>query len=423
MSDIQAKLDKLMHMQGIMSGAQLKTKVNTRNTLRIKGAFEVHQLLEGEIIGDTDDGFFLLRQDFPIDTPHGTTTLGTALEANGKHISFSANDESLSEFDTRKAIFIDTETTGLMGGTGTVTFLVGVGYFIDDVFRLDQCFMRDYDDEEPMLHYLDSLFQKAETLVSYNGKSFDLPLLRTRFITNRIPFRLEGMLHYDLVHASRRFWRQRLRNCSLGNIEREIMGIRRQGDVPGAEIPQIWLNYLHTRDASRLKAVFYHHQMDILSLAALTGVLAQRVDAAPMDGFEHKEDRYSLMRLHFRQKHYDVVLEQGTPLLESLDDPSLRRSCMEMIALASKRLKRYTDEEDAWKHLLTEFPRNLSARRELAKVMEHRKRDLPAAEKLCRDALDYIATRENIGGYFYDMDKEKAAFERRLDRIVKKLKR
>jgi len=174
-ADVQDKLKTLLNMQGVMSGADFRAKA--------------------------EDGFYLVRSDFPLDTAHGTMTLGSALDAEARHIAVSANDEELQAFDPETAVFVDTETTGLMGGAGTVAFLIGVGYFTDGVFRLDQCFMRDYDDEEPMLRYLNGLFKEAETLVSFNGKSFDLPLMRTRFITNRIPFRLDSAtLETDTQH-------------------------------------------------------------------------------------------------------------------------------------------------------------------------------------------------------------------------------
>lgn len=420
MSDIQKKLAALSSMQGLMTGAQWKGKAKEEIKVRDEGGYEIDRIVPGEVHVVEEDEFYLVRQDFLLSTQHGDLTLGDGLNVEGRHISLSANDTDLTEFDPRTAVFVDTETTGLMGGTGTVAFLVGVGYFVDDVFRLDQCFMRDYDDEEGMLNYLDALFQKAETLVSFNGKSFDLPLLRTRFITNRIPFRLEGCNHFDLVHASRRFWKKRLKDCSLGNIEKEIMGIQRVGDVPGYEIPAIWLDYLHSRDARRLKGVFYHHQMDILSLATLTGHLSQCIDQPDGTGFVHHEDRLSLMRIHFQQKKYDDVLHLSQTLLDTLEQSPLRHECLHMIAMSAKRRAQFVDMEDYYKLLLIEFPRDLTACLELAKHYEHRAKDLPKAQKLCQDALTYIETRQQLGSMF-GADTQKVGFEKRLGRIEKKL--
>ena len=308
-----------------------------------------------------------------------------------------------------------------MGGAGTVAFLVGAARIEGDRVILDQCFMRDFDEEEPMLAYLDEVFRRSRTLVTYNGKSFDMPLLRTRFIANRLPFRLDGALHFDLVHAARRFWKRRLGDCSLASVERSILGLERHGDIPSAEIPQIWLDYIRTRDARSLQRVFYHHKMDILSLVSLTGLLSQRLETPDGAGFNHAEDRLSLVRIHFRQKRYADVARLGSALLEIDLEPSLLRECLEMLGYAYKRLGNWQAMEDAWSSLHTQFPHDLLARHELAKHYEHRKRDLFAAERICRETLDYIDTRTALGR---DADAGSvASFRRRLERIQRKLKR
>ena len=420
MSDVQDKLKALLGTSGVMSGAAFRVKSQELEEQRASGEFEIGKVVPGEVIGDANDGFFLVRNDFPIDTPHGNMTLGSALQADARHIAVSANDEELTAFDPTTAVFVDTETTGLMGGSGTVAFLVGVGYFTEDVFRLDQCFMRDYDDEEPMLEYLNGLFENADTLVSYNGKTFDLPLLRARFITNRTPFRLESAMHLDLVHAARRFWKKRLGDCSLGNIESAILGIQRHGDVAGSEIPQLWLNYLHTRDARRLEPVFYHHKMDILSLAALTGYLSQTLGAQNGGGFEHIEDRLSLIRVHYNQKRYDDVLELADVLLGETDEQILICECLEMAGFAAKRREQWQRMEDFWTLLVQQSPRHVIACHELAKHYEHRKRDLPAAERICQGAIQFLETQ---GALFETTIPALTSLQHRLERIQRKLGR
>ncbi len=422
MTDVQDKLKSLLGTHGVMSGADFRVQAEDFQRRRVAGEFEIDRVASGEVIGDPEDGFYLVRSDFPLDTAHGNMTLGSALDAEARHIAVSANDEELQGFDPETAVFVDTETTGLMGGAGTVAFLIGVGYFRDGVFRLDQCFMRDYDDEEPMLHYLNDLFKEAETLVSYNGKTFDLPLMRTRFITNRIPFRLDSAMHFDLVHAARRFWKKRLGDCSLGNIESAVLGIERHGDVAGAEIPQLWLDYLHTRDARKLVPVLYHHKMDILSLAALTGHLSQTLDAPHGEGFEHEADRLSLLRIHFTQKRYGDVLELADRLLEEAEEKEILQDCLEMAGFAAKRLGQWQRMEDFWRLLVDEFPRHLVARHELAKHFEHRKRDLAAAERLCVEAIQYLETRAALE-YGVAGAKPLASFQHRLERVQRKLDR
>ena len=421
MSDIRDKLESLMAQRGIMSGAEWQRKTEDLARRRASGEFEIGKVVPGEVVGDEEEGFYLVRTDFPLDTPHGNVTLGEALVALPEHIALSANDTDLHDFDPASAVFMDTETTGLAGGSGTVAFLAGVGYFEGEVFRLEQVFMRDYDDEEPMLRYLDGIFKGRDTVVTYNGKSFDIPLLRTRFIQNRIPFRLDAALQYDLLHAARRFWKRRLGDCGLTNVEREVLGVRRHGDVASAEIPEIWLDYLHTRDARKLKAVFYHHKMDILSLAALAGRLSQSLSQPQGAGFEHLEDRLSLVRLHFVQKNYPEVAQHGRRLLEEEAEAAIRCECLYLMGMACKRLQQWVDMEEAWTLLLSERPRDLVARLELVKHYEHRARNLLEAERLCAETVDFLETRSALGGDDLPMGLED--FRKRLERIRRKLGR
>ena len=422
MADIPDRLKNLLKSHDVMTGAEWQSQAQKLEQQRAAGDFEINHIVPGEIIGNEEEGgFYLVRTDFSLDTPHGEVTLGEGLDVTPEHIAFSACDSELEAFDPRTTVFMDTETTGLAGGAGTVPFLIGLGYYEGDAFRLDQCFMRDFDDEEPMLAYLAPLLGRFDTVVSYNGKSFDMPLLRARFIQNRIPFRLDSACHFDLVHAARRFWKGRLGDCSLGNVERSVLGIHRHGDVPSSEIPQIWFDYLRTRDARRLEAVFYHHRMDILSLVALTALLSRNLDLPNGQGFEHATDRFSLLRIHFRQKRYEDVTRLAQDLLDTETDPFIRRESLEMLALAHKRRQRFLDMEQAWETLLDEFPRHLLARLELAKHHEHRTRNLLRAEQICRDAVEFLETKSALQQAFPLEMPEMDGFKRRLDRIRRKM--
>jgi tetratricopeptide (TPR) repeat protein len=285
--------------------------------------------------------------------------------------------------------------------------------------------MRDYDEEPPMLRYLDNLFKRFSVVVTYNGKSFDVPLLRSRFISNRMRFRLDATTHLDLVHVSRRLWKQRLGDCSLGNIERNILGVHRVNDVPSAEIPQIWLDYLHTRDATKLARVFRHHETDIISLAALTGAVSKQLSAPDGEGFEHAEDRLSVLRLLMRRRKYEEAVSHGDNLLDSETDlsPTLRQECHELLALAHKRLEHWEDFERVWRRLLESFPSNMGAHLELAKHHEHRTREFPEAIRICKEALSILEVREGIGRGFDVGELYHETFLRRLERIQGKMDR
>ena len=372
--------------------------------------------MPGELVENEAGAFYLVRTDFPLDTCQGGVPLGDIFSVAGEHIAFSACDEELAGFDPATAVFVDIETTGLAGGAGTTAFLVGAGYFIDEpaVFRLDQCFMRDFDDEEAMLLYLQDIFVRVETVVTFNGKTFDVPLLRSRFISNRLPFRLDAALHYDLIHAVRRIFKLRLKDCSLANVEREVLNIRRHGDIPGAEIPQVWFDYLRTRDAHVLPRVFNHHRNDVVSLVALAALIAQRLSVPCGDGFDHAEDRLSIVRLHHRQKKFEVVVEHALKLLECETDNSLRRECLCILCSAYKRMQDWRQFQEVLELTAREFPGDLTARRELAKYHEHRSRNLAEALRICQEAMQVCPA--------YDHD-FLAEFEHRKMRIERKLQK
>ncbi|MCK5861894.1 MAG: ribonuclease H-like domain-containing protein, partial [Candidatus Hydrogenedentes bacterium] len=213
-----------------------------------------------------------------------------------------------------------------------------------------------------------------------------------RFIQNRKKFPLEKTAHYDLVHAARRVWKKRLRNCSLNNIEKEVLGLKRQGDVPGYLIPQLWLHYLDTGDARPLAPVFYHHEMDILSLAALTGYLAKRLAADSNTTFHHAEDRLAIVRLYVKNKDYESAITEAQRFLENPQEGNeLRRECLTLLGQSYKRTELFEEMVAAWLLLHEEFPGNIYAAAELAKYREHQERNYGDAIKICEKTLAHIA--------------------------------
>ncbi len=403
---------------GLQQGQEL-----SRSTIAdSESAPEVTSVLPGEIIGDEAYGFFLYRRTFPCDFPLGEVPLGVGLSCDGRQIALSACDDNLRNFDPQKTCYVDTETTGLAGGAGTVAFLIGLGYFRDESFTLDQCFMRDYDDEGPMLAYLAERFGEFDCVVSYNGKSFDLPLLRTRFVQHRIPSPFTNIAHYDLVHAARRVWKKRLSDCSLNNIERVILKFYREGDVPGYLIPRIWLDYLDSRDARPLKGVFYHHAMDILSLAAVAGHLSQRLANPDGPAFHHAEDQISVIRLYYKNKEYASVMEHARTFLDgSIVTDELRRECLSLLGNAAKRQGRYDEMYNAWKILHAEYPADSTGAAELAKFLEHQFRNPREAAQVCRETLDALSREQGPAGVTGDF--QVSALRGRLKRLEAKLER
>ena len=170
--------------------------------------------------------------------------------------------------DVRRMVFWDTETTGL-GGPGTYIFLVGLGYVEDDAFVVRQHFIRSPNEEAAMLRAIAETLPQWPTMTTFNGVSFDLPLLRGRMKAHGVTMDLRDVLHCDLLYGARRLWQRRLPNCRLQTLEEHILDFKRQGDVPSREVPGRYFDYLDTGDLTGLDAVFHHNVLDIISLAGL----------------------------------------------------------------------------------------------------------------------------------------------------------
>jgi len=206
---------------------------------------------------------------------HGSAPLAGALDVEGELVASLALQAELAGVDFQRMLFLDTETTGLAGGTGTVPFLVGLAWFEGRSLRVHQLFLRRLGEESPMLRVLAERMGRSSCLVTFNGKSFDWPLLRTRFVLNRVPTPAE-LPHLDLLHCARRVFKHRGSGARLVNLEEQVLGHRRIGDVDGALIPDLYFRFLRGGDGSALTPVLEHNVNDLLLLAALLGELVRR---------------------------------------------------------------------------------------------------------------------------------------------------
>lgn len=227
----------------------------------------------------------LARKKAPLAARVGHAPLHPATLADPTMLALLALDPSLAGCEPRRALYVDTETTGLSGGTGTVAFLLGLAYFDEHerAFVLEQVLVKKLGEEAPMLEHLARRLADASMIVSFNGKAFDWPLLRARVVMNRLP-PLRELPHLDLLHVARRIHKTRLASCNLKSIEEEVLGSARIDDVGGADIPACYMHYLRTRDASALSGVVEHNALDVLSMVALAGFYGEPVGSlGPLD--------------------------------------------------------------------------------------------------------------------------------------------
>jgi uncharacterized protein YprB with RNaseH-like and TPR domain len=353
----------------------------------VAGAFHPTQL------GDV----FVAEQSYTSEYRHGLCSLISPLPISV--ISQWARDARISDIPLSEFAFLDTETSGLSGGTGTYAFLVGVARFVDGQFLLQQFFMRDPAEEPALLEGLSNFLAPCKALVTFNGKAFDAPLLTTRYSMHRIPVPYRDYSHLDLLPLARRLWRDRLPSRALKYLEENILGLARSTDeVPGYEIPWLYFDYLRTGDARPLGGVFYHNAMDVVAMAALLAHINNTLEM-PYDGHvQHGLDFIALAKLFEDLGHWDEAarlfergLELGTESQQGLAESDFGLAVKRLSILQKKR----GDVNEAlrlWEEAAERG--HLYAFIELAKHYEHKSRDMKSALKWTRSAMKRVHKME-----------------------------
>ncbi len=273
-------------------------------------------------------------------------------------------------------VFLDTETTGLAGGTGTLAFLVGVATQQGGALELRQWLLTRFAAEGAMLRCMAAICTSCDLLVSYNGKSFDSPLLSTRHRLNGINDSLEGLPHLDVLHTIRRLWGRRWQNCRLATAESRLLGVTRHDDLPGAEAPDAWLSWIREGDFSRLIGVIKHNRQDLLSLASLPRAVWRAVN----DPHSAAIDLAALAREH-ENRGEPVVARRLLHAHES----SLEYEALVYLARLCRRQGHWQEAVRLWRQLAESGL--AAAMTELAKYQEHRARDHSAALEWTRRAM------------------------------------
>ena len=250
----------------------------------------------------TDFGLLHIhRREEPLDSLVGGTPLRLADGLDAAHLAVLGADPALADIDPAGLLYVDLETTGLGLGAGSLPVVVGLGAITAGAWRLEQLFLRQPGEERPILQHLLARCRAASAWVSYNGKSFDLPFIRARLAMHRLP-PLPERPHFDLLHAARRLFPGQRGALRLVDLERAVLGLARHGDIPGAAVPALYARYLREASpaaAAALAPVFAHNGDDIRGLAALAGVMVQRL-APPAAVALGTAEAVAAARLHLR---------------------------------------------------------------------------------------------------------------------------
>jgi uncharacterized protein len=351
----------------------------------------IQDLMSGEVVRTAHGEHFETEKLWERHRRHGSVDISDLAELP-EDLLDPLSAGAIPRAHPTKWAFLDTETTGLAGGTGTYAFLIGVGSIDAAGFRLRQFFMRDYGEEASQLHRLAEYLEQFDVLITYNGKAYDQPLLETRFRMARARHPFDRMEHLDLLFGARRLWKLRLESCRLVDLENQILGVERQGDLPGEMIPYIYFEFLRTQQAFRLVPIFHHNALDILSLACLTAIVPFHF-RSPEGGtagsaLRHGADLIGLARWLLQAERPEEALRLFRRAVEmGLPDPLLFRTLWDTAA-TEKRL----GHEDAALAVITELAGSPNAYRvraleELAKHYEHRERNYGMALEMTRSAL------------------------------------
>ncbi len=372
----------------------------------------IEALVPGKIIPCESCEVFVARRDHETNYLHGNIRLEDIYQESLEVFGEISSHPELAYMNPDQTVFIDTETTGLSGGTGTYAFQVGIGFFDQGKFVVEQYLMRDQAEEMEMLSLLRERLSRFRFLVSFNGKSFDIPLLESRFILSRIRPDVLALPHLDLLYPARRIWKRSLESCRLSNLEQELLGLERLDDVPGELIPGIYFQYLEDGDPTRMERVFYHNRLDILTLVTLTVLIHRLVtDKAAYcrrDGME----QYSLGRIHFDRGRLDDAVACLKSALTSCTYTDQEWEVMKHLSIVYKRSGELKLAVQAWKDMIgIDADRGLFPFIELAKYYEHREKDYERAEGFARRA-------EMANQYLHAVNPEE--IEHRIHRLREK---
>lgn len=354
----------------------------------------IEEWAEGEVVENEFGPHFQMEKHYAAHRRHGSADIGALSVLPPDLLGILNEGSQVPASPPERWAFLDTETTGLMGNAGVYAFLIGVGRISRDGFSVRQFFMREYTEEKSILKALSAHLENFDTLVTYNGKTYDQPLLEARYRARRLESPFDRLSHVDLLPGSRRIWKLRYDNCKLSFLENRVFGVERHGDLAGELIPYVYFEYLRCGEALRLVPIFHHNAMDILSLGCLTAIVPSAFrGATPQSleaiGLKRGEEYLGIARWFQSAGEHEQALGLFHHAVALGLPDSLLFNALWDVSRLEKKAGRYS----ASVRILTELsgcknPYRANALAELAKYHEHRERNLDAALEFARLAVE-----------------------------------
>jgi len=325
--------------------------------------------------------------------------------------------------DAEQWLFLDTETTGLAGGSGTYAFLVGIAWWEGGGLEIEQFFLREYSEERALLFALRERIAERPVLVTFNGKSFDWPLLETRYRMSRKISVPTPRAHLDFLHPARSLWRLRLGSVRLSELERHVLGWDRGADLLSGLIPQIYFDYLRGGPPERLISILNHNQMDLRGLAALSSrILSLLSDAENLgqDGLE----LFGVSRICEKRGEHSRARSLYEKSIASFLPTETDRAARRSLARLAKREGDFDLACELWEDALGNSRHGYDAYEQLAIYYEHKARDPERAQQIVQQALNELRRADQTGDIAPGAYREiKARFDRRIERLERKTQR
>lgn len=332
-------------------------------------------------------------------------------------INLISKNEFTSPVPRDKCIFFDLETTGLAGGAGTFAFLIGFAYWDNDNVVTDQFFLPDYGREYELFNHLREWLTNFDYVVSFNGKSYDMPLLSNRFLLNRLEPDFKRIRHIDLIHICRRVWKDSMPSCNLKSIEQEVLKIFRSDDIPGALIPQVYFNFINTGVIHDIIRMIEHNLQDIISLALIFDRL-HNIEDKPQKLNLDNSAIASLAKIACEvnyHKFFDLMENNN------INKDLLKEKFKYWKSQFLKKNNRWDEAFIIWKEIIHKPEYCLFALEESAKYLEHGRKDIKAAMEMVESAFKRLDLQQELGYPVFESYWQER-FEKRRSRLLRKIR-
>lgn len=399
--ELQAKIDKILSRDSAVEDAKIKIEPK-----------EIDAVPFGKTVTTPFGPCYIMEFKYDLGDFHGHRRIREVFQVDGKPISEILKEPTTKALDPKNALYLDIESTGLSAAEGAFAFMIGLGFFEKDCFKVVQLFARDYTEEPAALDFLVKIAGNHTHLVTFNGRSFDIPMLDSRLALAKFDARLGLMPHIDLLVPARRLWKYNDHRCSLGALEKAQLGFVRHGDVPGVEIPALYNEYLRTRDLRKLVVVFTHNIYDVVSMVVLqthiSEILSDQrdVELAPTEV-------YALGRIHNFYGRTDRAYLLFEKCVKNLKGEQQLGAYKEMAKILRKE-KRLDDAAKIYEAMLLQKPEKLFPYMKLAVHLENRAKDFKGALKVIEYGF------ENVVFTTYE---KKENWENRKQRVLTKLEK